>query len=223
MAEFLAAYPTARLWTAGLFLGAALLLAPGLLLLRRAGGGSVLLGILPFTLWELFLLLALLGPQPGGVAGAWEFTLCAAALAVVPAGLALTLLVTGDGRLVAPACAAMGLGALLPLGDVAPRLAAAALLGLLGLLAPLFANGLWSAPAGYAAGAVTLALLGSLTALPVGEELAGLCVGTLDALLGGHVGVGDPWWLLALLLVPLIVLLSFRSLTGLGPIRRWVA
>src|SRR2546428_560856 len=33
----------------------------------------------------------------------------------------------------------------------------------------------------------------------------------------------QPAWLLLLLLIPVIVWLSFRSLAGLGPIRRWVA
>jgi uncharacterized membrane protein len=33
----------------------------------------------------------------------------------------------------------------------------------------------------------------------------------------------QPWWLLLLLLLPVIVTLSFRSLSGLGPVRRWLA
>lgn len=33
----------------------------------------------------------------------------------------------------------------------------------------------------------------------------------------------QPWWLLLLGLVPLIVIFSFRSLAGLGPVRRWLA
>jgi uncharacterized membrane protein len=33
----------------------------------------------------------------------------------------------------------------------------------------------------------------------------------------------QPWWLLLLLLIPVIVRMSYRSLAGLGPVRRWVA
>ncbi|HEY1378177.1 MAG TPA: VWA domain-containing protein, partial [Gemmataceae bacterium] len=33
----------------------------------------------------------------------------------------------------------------------------------------------------------------------------------------------QPWWLLLLLLIPVIVWLSYHSLAGLGPVRRWVA
>ncbi len=33
----------------------------------------------------------------------------------------------------------------------------------------------------------------------------------------------QPWWLVLLLVVPLIVYFSYRSLAGLGPVRRWVA
>src|SRR5207302_536833 len=32
-----------------------------------------------------------------------------------------------------------------------------------------------------------------------------------------------PWWLLLLGLIPLIVFWSYRSLAGLGPVRRWIA
>src|SRR5207244_12917543 len=38
-----------------------------------------------------------------------------------------------------------------------------------------------------------------------------------------NVEVGRPWWLLLLGLVPVIIALSFRSLAGLGPVRRWLA
>jgi uncharacterized membrane protein len=34
---------------------------------------------------------------------------------------------------------------------------------------------------------------------------------------------GSPWWLLVLLVIPAIIFLSFRSLAGLGPVRRWIA
>src|SRR5262249_56708233 len=33
----------------------------------------------------------------------------------------------------------------------------------------------------------------------------------------------QPWWLLLLGFIPAIILLSHRSLAGLGPVRRWIA
>src|SRR5207237_10436294 len=33
----------------------------------------------------------------------------------------------------------------------------------------------------------------------------------------------QPWWLLLLGLIPVLVLLGYRSLAGLGPVRRWLA
>ncbi len=38
-----------------------------------------------------------------------------------------------------------------------------------------------------------------------------------------HTTFLSPWWLLLLLLAPLVYVISFRSLSGLGPVRRWVA
>src|SRR5204862_4603027 len=35
--------------------------------------------------------------------------------------------------------------------------------------------------------------------------------------------VAQPLWLLLLLLIPVVVWMSYRSLAGLGPVRRWVA
>ncbi len=40
---------------------------------------------------------------------------------------------------------------------------------------------------------------------------------------GWHIGFDSPWWLLLLLLAPVIWILSFRSLAGLGPVRRLAA
>ncbi|WP_020471327.1 VWA domain-containing protein [Zavarzinella formosa] len=39
----------------------------------------------------------------------------------------------------------------------------------------------------------------------------------------GTVDFVQPWWLTGLILIPLLVYLSFQSLAGLGPIRRWMA
>jgi uncharacterized membrane protein len=38
-----------------------------------------------------------------------------------------------------------------------------------------------------------------------------------------HSEFAQPWWLLLLLLMPWVVWVSYRSLAGLGPVRRWVA
>src|SRR5207302_449613 len=35
--------------------------------------------------------------------------------------------------------------------------------------------------------------------------------------------VAQPWWLLLLLLIPVIIRMSYRSLSGLGPVRKWLA
>src|SRR5207244_8560298 len=59
--------------------------------------------------------------------------------------------------------------------------------------------------------------LGSLIARPVSESVYG---GLKTAVQGEF---GSPWWLLILLVIPIIILLSRRSLAGLGPVRRWVA
>ncbi|MBI3410498.1 MAG: VWA domain-containing protein, partial [Planctomycetes bacterium] len=85
------------------------------------------------------------------------------------------------------------------------------------LLAVALSTGNWSAPAGYFLGAVFLFGLGQGIA---GGLQAYLTDGyklllTLDPL--------QPLWLLLLLLVPVIIWLSYRSLSGLGPVRRWVA
>src|SRR5262249_41823697 len=68
-----------------------------------------------------------------------------------------------------------------------------------------------------------LLTIGGLSAVPAGEVLAGCWNAAVRTLEGGQVGVAEPWWLLLLLLVPLIFLFSFRSLAGLGPVRRWIA
>lgn len=39
----------------------------------------------------------------------------------------------------------------------------------------------------------------------------------------GSLELAQPWWLVGLLLVPVMVYLGFHSLAGLGPVRRWTA
>jgi uncharacterized membrane protein len=59
--------------------------------------------------------------------------------------------------------------------------------------------------------------VGGLVARPMGEgiEEGVKLLGAIEFL--------NPWWLLALLLIPFLVVFSHRSLAGLGPVRRWVA
>jgi uncharacterized membrane protein len=224
----LSPYPTARLWGGGLFLAAALVM--GLYLLsprhRRGEGGRplLILATLTFAAWEILVLLALLDHARTRGADVGHSILLGLVLLVLPAALAVTLLITGDGRLACAACGLIGLGALIvPGGGLGDWLVTAALLGLLALVLALLFGAFWSSALGYAAAALTLLTAGGLTAVPVGELLAELWRGAVATLEGGQVGVAEPWWLLLLLLVPLIVLLSFRSLAGLGPVRRWVA
>ncbi len=229
MDQFFASYPTPRLWTAGLFVASALLLALLPLTRRgREGSGrtSFLVTALAFAAWAVLLLLAALGVGEAETSG-WRGVLLLVVLVGVPVGLTLTLLVTADARLAAAACGLMGLGALVFPWAENPSpgnwFGTLALLAPLALLVALLLNGFWSAPLGYAAGAAALLAAGGLTAASTGELLGGLCTGLATAYRDGHIGIAAPAWLLLLLLVPLIVALSFRSLAGLGPTRRLLA
>jgi Mg-chelatase subunit ChlD/uncharacterized membrane protein len=75
----------------------------------------------------------------------------------------------------------------------------------------------WLRPLAYAVAALLAVGLGGLVSSPAGTGL--IEVGRLLASLEP----AQPWWLLLLLLVPLVFWYSFRSLAGLGPVRRWVA
>jgi uncharacterized membrane protein len=78
-------------------------------------------------------------------------------------------------------------------------------------------SGNWSYYFGFVL-ACGLALgLGGLIARPVSESTY---LGLKTAVQGEF---GSPWWLLILLVIPMIILLSRRSLAGLGPVRRWIA
>lgn len=88
---------------------------------------------------------------------------------------------------------------------------------LFGAVLVLIVTGLWSVPLAYAAGVLLFLGLGGLgvRAAAQGATEAGKLLLSLEPV--------QPWWLLLLLLVPLIIRLSYRSLAGLGPVRRWVA
>jgi uncharacterized membrane protein len=91
----------------------------------------------------------------------------------------------------------------------------AALIALMVLV--LLLSGWWSEALGWFCGALLALGFGGVAALYAGDALveAGKVVASLEFL--------EPWWLLGLLLIPLLIFLSYRSLAGLGPVRRWVA
>jgi uncharacterized membrane protein len=110
-----------------------------------------------------------------------------------------------------------GLGGLIMPWEVALWVGAAVLAALTIMLFTVIATGAWLAPLGYAGGALFFLSLGGVCNATVGEWLheAGRVVTSLEAT--------QPAWLLTLAFIPLIVYLSYRSLAGLGPFRRWLA
>jgi uncharacterized membrane protein len=93
-------------------------------------------------------------------------------------------------------------------------------LGILGLLLlavlNLLLTGLWSRQLAWSLAALLAIALGGFVDP---AQAAGVsAVRTLRTL-----EFVQPWWLLLLLVLPLLVKFSYKSLTGLGPIRRWVA
>jgi uncharacterized membrane protein len=85
------------------------------------------------------------------------------------------------------------------------------------MFAVLILTSAWWRPLAYAAAGLLAFGLGAFAAGPVGEGLveAGKAAASLEP--------SQPWWLLLLLLIPLVFYFSYRSLAGLGPVRRWVA
>ncbi len=133
-------------------------------------------------------------------------------------GWSLPLLLAGG------ALALVGLGGLATAGEgalvpfaVAFWLGAAAALLLFAAFLVTVVTGRWWAPLGYTLGALLLFGLGGVCAPAIGDGLyqAG------KALL--NVEVVEPAWLALLALVPAVILISYRSLAGLGPVRRWLA
>ncbi|HJZ54233.1 MAG TPA: vWA domain-containing protein, partial [Gemmataceae bacterium] len=85
------------------------------------------------------------------------------------------------------------------------------------MLARLVWSGAWSFHLAVALAAVMLLSLGWL----VGPELVADVADVWGAILG--LEFVRPWWLVLLAVVPLVVLVGRRSLTGLGKWRKWVA
>ncbi len=93
-------------------------------------------------------------------------------------------------------------------------------LGVLGLFLlvglNLYFTGLWSRKFAWVMAALLALALGGLVGTVQAAGLsAARSLGSLEFV--------QPWWLVLLLVIPFIVQFSYRSLAGLGPVRRWVA
>jgi uncharacterized membrane protein len=119
--------------------------------------------------------------------------------------------------LLAAALVLLGLGGLLIPFPVALWVGAAGALLLLCLVIILVVTGAWRARIACLAAALIFLGLGGLGTESCGEAVfrAGKLFLSLEAT--------KPWWFLLLLVLPLIVLFSRRSLAGLGPVRKWLA
>jgi uncharacterized membrane protein len=151
--------------------------------------------------WFALVLLALAGALGVWLLIVWQRHKVWSLPILLPAS---ALALTGIGGLVLPS----GWGLLLGLGALAV---------LFVMLLLVVVTSRWWAPAGFAVAAIAFLGLGGACTESVSQGLieAGTTLSRLEAM--------QPWWLLGLGLVPVIVALSFRSLAGLGPVRRWVA
>src|SRR5262249_46132647 len=75
----------------------------------------------------------------------------------------------------------------------------------------------WIPPVAWGLAAILFLGLGGWLGVALGRDLIDL------AKTATSFQVVQPWWLLLLLVLPFIVALSYRSLAGLGPTRRWLA
>lgn len=105
----------------------------------------------------------------------------------------------------------------LPHVSLPVALAAAAALWLVAMLVVLLRTGRWSFRLALAAGVVLIGSLGYLVATDVRDAVRGFVRAV------GGFEVTHPWWLLLLLLVPLVPLLARNNLRGLGRSRRRLA
>lgn len=125
-----------------------------------------------------------------------------------------------------PALAALLIGghflfANLPLGLMKPwELAGWVALGLAGLFVLAAVNvlltGWWSRQVAW--------VLAALLAFTIGGFVGSVQAGGVSVVRSLRtLEFVQPWWLLLLLVLPLLVRFSYHSLAGLGPVRRWVA
>lgn len=119
-------------------------------------------------------------------------------------------------RLGATLCV-IGLGGLLLPPEWGLWLFVVGLAVLVGLIAYLLITTNWYPVAGIAVAVLLAAGLGGWAAVPAGHTL----VETARLLTSFE--IVQPAWLLLMPLVPLVIAMSYRSLAGLGPVRRWVA
>jgi uncharacterized membrane protein len=110
----------------------------------------------------------------------------------------------------------IGLGGLALPGDWAIWLSVGSLAVMFGMTLVLLVSGRWWAPLAWATLGCGLVSVGGLLAEGTGEAFGR----TGERLLS--LRPMQPWWLLCLLVLPFMVWVSFRSLTGLGPMRRWL-
>jgi len=88
---------------------------------------------------------------------------------------------------------------------------------LFGLLLWVILTGQWWPPLALVTAAVLFLGLGGWCAVPLGELLLDVGRGLR------YVEAVQPAWLWLLLLIPWVIWLSYRSMAGLGPVRRWAA
>ncbi len=140
-------------------------------------------------------------------------------LALAAGALALFGKPTGRGpwAVTAAGLALAGVGGLLLEPEWGAWIAVGAVAAFFVMFLVLVLTSAWLRPLAYAVAAVLALGLGGLVATAAGEGLveAGRALTSLEP--------AQPWWLLLLLLVPLVFWFSYRSLAGLGPVRRWVA
>jgi len=84
-------------------------------------------------------------------------------------------------------------------------------------LVVVLVTGNWWAPLGFVAGTALVFAIGGVAMAP-GTGALNACGSFLASL-----ELLEPYWLVLLIFIPVIVLLSIRSLAGLGPLRKWFA
>ena len=136
--------------------------------------------------------------------------------AFVPAALALR---RRSFRQLPPAAglALAGLGGMILAPDWGLWIVAAALSTFLVMFLVLVFSSAWLRPLAYLVAAILAFGLGLAIAVPLGQAFVEI---GKDAT---SVEIIRPWWLLLLLFIPILFWLSYRSLAGLGSVRRWIA
>lgn len=101
--------------------------------------------------------------------------------------------------------------------SIAGAVTLAALLGLYGLVVLVLSARVWNRYLAAILGFVAVLGFGGVVGRPVSEFVV---EATKSVVWTRFV---SPWWLLLLLTAPLVYLIGRKSLSGLGPVRRWVA